>query len=90
VTPVGGLEPNVRSVSYQRQRIRSVSGAALERRLVALHRVMQPDGASGHARPPSTPSERGVASFVSTAVGCSPGDPCSHATEDRSVRVIAV
>jgi len=71
------------SVSDQRLRILSVSGAAaLERQLVALHRVGLPGGASGHVRPPSTPSERGVGSIGALGI--------LHSEEDRRGRVIAV
>ena len=68
----------------QRQRILSVTGAALERQLVALHRVGLPGGASGHVRPPSTPSERGVGRCgCRRALGVS-----THSEEDRQARVV--
>ena len=63
-----GTERTQRVVSTPAHPIlHSVSGAALERQLVALHRVGLPGGASGHVRPPSTPSERGVESGIGKA-----------------------
>ena len=77
-TRVGGSDRSHVSPAHP---IRDVTGAALERQLVAPHRVVQPGGASGHARTSITPSERGVESI---------GDILHSEEEDRRGRVMLV